>query len=276
MIEGRNAVIEALRAGVAIDKVFIAKGETDSALSYIASTARGSGAVVVEADRRKLDSMSETHSHQGVIALAACTEYVTVGHILDIAGQRGEEPHIVVCDGITDPHNLGAIIRTCEAAGVHGVVIPKRRSAGLSATVAKTSSGAVYHMAIARVTNLASSIEELKGAGVWVFGVSTDGKEPLWGRDLTGPAAFVIGSEGAGISRLVSQKCDLSVRIPMYGKISSLNASVSAALVVYEAARQRAAISTLRTQSTNKKQENLVRKVRTENSELRTEGTEDT
>ena len=241
VIEGRNAVIEALRAGLSIDKVFIAKGETDSTLSYIASAARGSGAVVVETDRRKLDSMSSTRSHQGVIAQAACTEYATVGDVLDIARQRDEEPNIVLCDGITDPHNLGAIIRTCEAAGVHGVIIPKRRSAGLTATVAKTSSGAVYHMAIARVTNLAAAIEQLKEAGVWVFEISADGKEPLWECDLTGAAAFIIGSEGAGISRLVREKCDLSIRIPMYGKISSLNASVSAATVVYEAARQRAA-----------------------------------
>jgi len=242
VIEGRNAVIEALRAGVAIDKVFIAKGETDSTLSYIASAARGSGAVVVEADRRKLDSMSFTHSHQGVIAHAAIKEYVTVSDILDIARQRGEEPSVLVCDGISDPHNLGAIIRTCETAGIHGVIIPKRRSAGLTATVAKASSGAVYHMAIARVTNLVSAIEELKDAGLWVFGVSAEGKELFWERDLTGAAAFVIGSEGAGISRLVSEKCDLSLRIPMYGKISSLNASVSAAIVVYEALRQRTAL----------------------------------
>ena len=242
VIEGRNAIIEALRAGVAIDKVFITKGETDPALLYIASAARGSGAVVVETDRRKLDSMSKRHAHRGVIALAARKEYVTVSDILEIAKQRKEEPHIVLCDGISDPHNLGAIIRSCEAAGVHGVIIPKHRSAGLTATVVKTSSGSIYHMAIARVTNLSSTIEELKEAGVWVFGISPDGKEPLWECDFTGSAAFVIGSEGAGLSRLVSEKCDLSIRIPMYGKVASLNASVSAAIMVYEAARQRAAL----------------------------------
>ena len=242
MIEGRNAVVEALRAGVVIDKVFIAKGETDSTLLFIASSARGAGAVVVEADRRKLDSMSMTHAHQGVIAQAACTEYVSVSDILEIALLRDEAPLIVICDGITDPHNLGAIVRACEAAGAHGVIIPKRRSAGLTASVAKASSGAVYHMAIARVTNLSSVIDELKNAGVWVYGASADGDSPLWESDLTGAAAFVIGSEGAGISRLVGEKCDVSVRIPMHGKISSLNASVSAAVLLYEAARQRAIV----------------------------------
>ena len=242
VIEGRNAVIEALRAGVVIDKVFIAKGETDSTLLFIASTARGAGAVVVDADKRKLDSMSTTHSHQGVIAQAACTEYVSVSDIVDIARQRGEAPLIVLCDGISDPHNLGAIIRSCEAAGAHGVIIPKRRSAGLTATVAKSSSGAVYHMAIARVTNLTAAIEELKNAGVWIFGASVDGRSSLWECDLTGAAAFVIGSEGAGISRLIGEKCDISIRIPMYGSLSSLNASVSAAIVVYEAIRQRSDI----------------------------------
>ena len=239
VVEGRNAVIEALRAGVAIDKVFIAKGDTDRTLMYIASAARAAGAVVVDADRRKLDAMSATHAHQGVIAQAAFKEYVTVGDILEIARDRDEPPLIVLCDEIADPHNLGAIIRTCEAAGAHGVIIPKRRSAGLTATVAKVSSGAVYHVAVARVPNLTSSIAELKTAGLWVFGASAEGKTLLWDSDLTGPAALVIGSEGAGISRLVGEKCDFSVRIPMHGKISSLSASVSAALLMYEAARQR-------------------------------------
>ena len=239
VIEGRNAVIEALRAGVTIDKVFIAKGETDRALRHIAATARAAGAAVVDADRRKLDSMSITNAHQGVIAQAACAEYVTIDGILDIARQRGEAPLIVLCDEIVDPHNLGAIIRSCEAAGAHGVIIPKRRSAGLTAVAAKASSGAVYHMAVARVTNLKSAIVQLKNAGIWVFGASVGGKMPLWECDLTGAVALVIGSEGAGISRLVGETCDFSISIPMFGKISSLNASVSAAILVYEAARQR-------------------------------------
>jgi len=239
IIEGRNAVLEALRAGVTIDKVFIAKGETDPALRHIASSARAAGAAVVDADRRKLDAMSLTHAHQGVIAVAACVEYVTIGDILDNARKKGEPPLLVLCDEISDPHNLGAIIRTCEATGAHGVIIPKRRNAGLTATVAKASSGAVYHMAIARVTNLTAAIGELKDAGVWIYGASAGGSTPLWETDFKGPAALVIGSEGSGISRLVSENCDFSVSIPMFGKIQSLNASVSAAILLYEAARQR-------------------------------------
>ena len=241
-IEGRNAVIEALRAGLEIDKVFIAKGETDATLGHIASTARAAGAVVSEVDRRKLDSMSQTHAHQGVIASAACAEYVTVGSILETARTRGEQPLIVICDGITDPHNLGAIIRTCEAAGAHGLIITKHRSAGLTATVAKASSGAVYHTAVARVTNLSSTIRELKDAGLWIYGASAESGNSLWETDFKGPAALVIGSEGEGIGRLVGENCDIMVSIPMYGKISSLNASVSAALLLYEVARQRNAL----------------------------------
>jgi len=239
VIEGRNAILEALRAGVTIDKVFLAKGETDSTLKHIASAAREAGAVVVDADRRKLDAMSITHAHQGVIAMAACADYVTVDDILEVAKQRGEKPLIIICDEISDPHNLGAIIRTCEASGGHGVIIPKRRSAGLTTTVAKASSGAVYHTAVARVTNLTTAITELKKAGVWVFAADSKGKTPLWGADFTGPAALVIGSEGAGVSRLVGENCDFHVSIPMAGKISSLNASVSAAILMYEAVRQR-------------------------------------
>ena len=239
MIEGRNAVTEALRSGVNIDKVFIAKGETDAALKHIASKARAAGAAVVEADRRKLDSMSVTHSHQGVIAMAAYAEYVTIDDILENAKQKGEQPLIIICDEISDPHNLGAIIRTSEATGAHGVIIPKRRSAGLSATVAKASSGAIFHIAIARVTNLTAAIKELKKVGVWVFAASTDGDKTFWETDFTCATAFVIGSEGSGISRLVSENCDYRVSIPMSGEISSLNASVSAAVLLYEAVRQR-------------------------------------
>ena len=239
IIEGRNAIIEALRAGVTIDKVFIAKGDTDATLGHIASSARAAGTVVVDADRRKLDSMSITHAHQGVIAIASCVEYVMIDDILDNARQKGEPPLIIICDEISDPHNLGAIIRTCEAAGAHGVIIPKRRNAGLTATVAKASSGAVYHMSIARVTNLTTAIGELKKAGVWVYGASAGGNTELWQADLKGPTALVIGSEGAGISRLVSENCDFSVSIPMCGKLKSLNASVSAAVLLYEAVRQR-------------------------------------
>jgi len=239
LIEGRNAVLEALRAGVGIDKIFIAKPETDAALRHIASTARAAGIVVVDVDRRKLDSMSFTHAHQGVIAASACAEYVTVSDILSIAKQKDEKPLIVICDEISDPHNIGAIIRTCESAGAHGVVIPKRRSAGLSATVAKASSGAVFHTAVARVPNITAAIIELKKAGVWVFGASAAGETQLWQADFNCPAAIVIGAEGKGLSRLVGENCDFHVSIPMFGKVSSLNASVSAAILIYEAVRQR-------------------------------------
>ena len=238
-IEGRNAVIEALRSGINIDKVFIAKGEIDSTLKHIAGTARSSGAVVVEADKRKLDSMSQTGSHQGVIAVAAFAEYVTIDDILNTARKKNEKPLIVICDEISDPHNLGAIIRTCEATGAHGIIIPKRRSAGINATVTKASSGAVFHMAIARVTNITSAIKELKKAGVWIFAAVMDGDTELWESDFTEATALVIGSEGTGISRLVLENCDHKVKIPMSGKLSSLNASVSAAVLLFEAVRQR-------------------------------------
>ncbi|MEG1108762.1 MAG: 23S rRNA (guanosine(2251)-2'-O)-methyltransferase RlmB [Oscillospiraceae bacterium] len=239
IIEGRNAVIEALRAGRVIDKVFIAKGETDKTLGHIASTARDAGCVVVDADRRKLDSMSRTHSHQGVIALAAMREYCEVSDILALAETRGEAPFVVVCDEISDPQNLGAIIRTAEAAGVHGIIIPKRRSAGVTSIVDKTSAGAAEHMAVARVPNLSAAIKELQEAGVWVYGTAAEGTSPLWKTDLTGPLCIVIGSEGEGMGRLVSETCDFLVSIPMKGKVSSLNASAASAVLIYEALRQR-------------------------------------
>ncbi len=238
-IEGRNAVIEALRAGVAIDKVYIAKGETDATLGHIASKAREAGAVVVETDRKKLDFMSATHAHQGVIAVAAVRAYVEVDDILNAAREKGEAPLIVVCDELSDPHNLGAVIRTAECAGAHGVIIPKRRSAGLTAVVAKTSAGAVAHMPVARVPNLPALLRELKDEGVWVFGTAADGDTPLYKADLKGPAAIVIGSEGEGMGRLVRETCDFKVSIPMKGKLNSLNASAAAAILLYEAVRKR-------------------------------------
>lgn len=238
-IEGRNAVLEALRAGRLIDKVFIAKGETDPTLGHIASKARQTGTVVVEADRRKLDAMSVTHAHQGVIALVSVKAYVSIEDILQIAKDRNEEPLIVVCDEISDPHNLGAIIRTAECAGAHGVIIPKRRSAGMTTIVSKTSAGAVEHMAVARVPNITAALGELKKAGVWVYGAAPTSQTMLWKTDLKGPVALVIGSEGEGLSRLVLENCDFKVGIPMVGKISSLNASVSASVILYEALRQR-------------------------------------
>ena len=239
IIEGRNAVIEALRSGENIDKIYLAKGETDKTLGHIASRAREKGIVVVEADRRKLDGMSRTHAHQGVIALAAMREYVTVQSLLDTAEEKGEAPLLVVCDEISDPHNLGAILRTAECAGAHGVIIPKRRSAGLTAIVAKTSAGAVSYIPVARVANIPSLLKDLKKQGVWVFGTAADGTTDLYTADLKGPAAIVIGSEGSGMTRLVSENCDFLVSIPMKGRISSLNASAAAAILLYEAVRQR-------------------------------------
>ena len=239
VIEGRNAVIEALRAGTAIDKIYLLKGDTDKTLGHIASKAREAGIVVVDADKRKLDNMSRTHSHQGVIALAAVREYVSVESILQAAAEKGENPLLVVCDEISDPHNLGAILRTAECAGAHGVIIPKRRSAGLTAIVAKTSAGAVSYMPVARVANVSATLKELKKQGVWIFGTAADANTTLYDADLKGPAAIVIGSEGDGMSRLVANNCDFLVSIPMQGKISSLNASAAAAILLYEAVRQR-------------------------------------
>ncbi len=239
IIEGRNAVIEALRAGSSIDKIFLARGETDAALGHIASTARSRGIVVVECDRRKLDGMSRTHAHQGVIAQAAVREYASVDDILNAAREKGEPPLVVVCDELSDPHNLGAVIRTAECAGAHGVIIPKRRSAGLTAIVAKTSAGAVSHVPVARVANLPTLLKELKQEGLWIFGTDASGDRLLYDADLKGPAAIVIGSEGAGMGRLVTEQCDFLVRIPMRGKLNSLNASAAAAILLYEAVRQR-------------------------------------
>ena len=239
LIEGRNAVMEALRAGRTIDKIFIAKGDVDKTLGHIASKARSAGIVVTEADRRKLDAMSQTHAHQGVIAMVAAHAYATVEEILENAKNRGEAPLIVICDELSDPHNLGAILRSAECAGAHGVIIPKRRSVGLTATVAKASAGAVEYMKVARVTNINTAIAELKGKGVWVFGTAAEGSIPMYKADLTVPAAIVIGSEGDGMTRLAAENCDFLVSIPMKGDLNSLNASASAAILLYEAVRQR-------------------------------------
>ena len=239
IVEGRNAVIEALRAGRAIDKIFIAKGDVDKTLGHIASKARDKGVVVVECDRKKLDFMSQTHAHQGVIALCAVREYCAVEDIFAVAEERGEKPFVIVCDEISDPHNLGAIIRSAECAGAHGVIIPKRRSAGLTAIVDKSSAGAAEHMAIARVPNIPAAVKELKDRGLWVYGTAADGQSDLWHTDFTGSVALVIGSEGDGMGRLVRESCDFLVSLPMKGQVSSLNASAAAAIVMYEVLRQR-------------------------------------
>ena len=232
MIEGRNAVTEALRSGRTINKVFLADGDTDRALGRLAAMAKESGAVVVRVDRRKLNDMSPTGAHQGIMAAVAAHDYATVDDMLNAAQEKGEAPLLVICDELSDPHNLGAIIRTAECAGAHGVIIPRRRSVGLTAVVGKASAGALEYMPVARVANLVATIRDLKARGIWVFGTAADG-------DLRGPAAIVIGNEGSGMSRLVAESCDLKVSIPLKGHISSLNASTAAAVLLYEAVRQR-------------------------------------
>lgn len=239
IIEGRNAVIEALRAERAIDKIYINKGEVDKTLGHIASKARDKGIVVVECDRRKLDFMSVTKAHQGVVAVCAVRDYCSIDDIFAYAEEKGESPFIIVCDEISDPHNLGAIIRSAECAGAHGLIIPKRRSAGLTAIVDKASAGAAEHALIARVPNIGAAIQELKDRGVWIYGTAADGKNDLWHTDFSGSVALVIGSEGDGMGRLIKESCDFVVSLPMKGKLDSLNASTAAAVTMYEVLRQR-------------------------------------
>ena len=239
LIEGRNALTEALKSGRTIDKVYLAEGNTDHALTRLAALAKEAGAVIVPTDRRKLDQMSPTGAHQGVIAAVATHSYASVEEILALAAERGETPLLVICDELSDPHNLGAILRTAECAGAHGVIIPKRRSVGLTAVVSKTSAGAVEYLPVARVSNIVNTIRMLKEQGVWVYGTAADADSSLYRTDLTGPAAIVIGNEGEGMSRLVRESCDVLVSIPMKGNISSLNASAAAAVMLYEALRQR-------------------------------------
>ena len=239
MLEGRNAITEALSAGRTIDKVYVADGDTDKALARLCAMVKQAGAVVVPTDRRKLDQMSATGAHQGIIAMVAAHDYASIEDILKKAQDAGENPLIVICDELSDPHNLGAIIRTAECAGAHGVIIPKRRSVGLTAVVGKASAGALEYLPVARVANITAAIETLKKAGIWVFGTAAGSDTGIYKADLKGPAAIVIGNEGQGMSRLVADSCDFKVSIPMKGSISSLNASAAAAIMLYEAVRQR-------------------------------------
>ncbi len=240
IIEGKNAVIEALRAGRPLDKIFLAKGSGDKALGFIASNAKNAGIPVTECDRRKLDGMSATNgAHQGVIAVAAAKEYCSAEDILAHAKEKGEDPFIVVCDGLEDPRNLGAVIRCAECAGAHGVIIPRHHSAGITAAADKASAGAAEHMLIARAANLTNTLADLKKSGIWVYGAEADGSAPLWKTDMKGPICLVIGSEGRGLSRLVRESCDFILSIPMAGQVNSLNASVAAAILLYEVVRQR-------------------------------------
>lgn len=238
-LEGRNPVMEALRSDRTIDKILVQSGEKHGSVIKILSLAKKKHIAVSYVERAKLDKISETGAHQGVIAYVAAKDYVEVGDILQIASDKGEAPFIVICDDITDPHNLGSIIRTANAAGVHGVIIPKHNGAGLSATVAKTSAGAIEFTPVAKVSSIAQTIEKLKKQNIWVIGADMDGADTIYTHDFSGGAAIVIGSEGKGISRLVKERCDSIVRIPMYGDISSLNASVAGALMIYEVVRSR-------------------------------------
>ncbi len=242
IIAGRNAVREAILHGTAIDSVMIAKGERQGSLRVIVELAREKGIPVREVSPVKLDSLCPGGRHQGVCASTAAHEYAELPDLFKLAEERGEPPFIILADGMSDPHNLGAILRTAEAVGAHGVVIPKRRASGLTWTVGKASAGALEYVPVARVPNLASCIDDLKKQGVWVCAADMDGDS--WCKaDLTGPLAVVIGGEDGGVSRLVREKCDFIVSLPMYGKINSLNASCACAVVLYEAARQRNGIS---------------------------------
>ena len=237
LICGRNAVTEAIKSGRNIDTLYVNRNAGGS-ISRICALAKERDIIVKQVDDKKLDHMCAGAVHQGCAAMLGCAEYYTIEEILEDARQKGEDPLIIICDEIEDPHNLGAIIRTAEAAGAHGIIIPKRRSATLNYTVHKTSAGAASWIKTARVPNLAAAVKELKAAGVWIYGTDMSG-EDIYKTDLTGAAAFVIGSEGFGMSRLMRENCDFLVSLPMYGQVNSLNASVAAGICMYEAVRQR-------------------------------------
>ena len=239
-IEGRNAVLEAFRSGKCVDKLFILDGCQDGPVRTIAREARKTDTIINYVSKERLDQLSETHAHQGVIAQVAAYDYSTVDEILARAEEKGEAPFLIILDNVEDPHNLGAIIRTANLAGAHGVIIPKRRAVGLTSTVAKTSAGAINYTPVAKVTNIVRTIEELKEKGIW-FVCADMGGETMYDLDLTGPMGLVIGNEGEGVSRLVRDACDFTASIPMKGDIDSLNASVAAGVLAYEIVRQRLA-----------------------------------
>ncbi len=238
-IEGRNSVLELLESGKDVNKIFVTRGEKHGSINKILGIAKERKIIVVEKDKKQMDEMAQEENYQGVIAIVPPFEYVEISDILEVAKERNEDPFVIVLDGIEDPHNLGSIIRTAETAGVHGVIIPKRRAVSVNSTVNKASAGAVEHMKIARVTNISDAIEELKKAGLWVCGTAVDTNKYYYNQDLTGALAIVIGNEGKGIGEKVKKNCDFLVKIPMKGKVQSLNASVSTGIVVYEAVKQR-------------------------------------
>ena len=238
LVIGRNAVRELLSSGRDIEKLYITSSDREGSINQLIGIAAERGIPITECDRTRLDSIACGTRHQGIIAIAAERNYSTVEEILSYAEEKGESPFVVICDGIEDPHNLGAIIRSAECSGVHGVIIPKRRAVGLTATVSKSSAGALEHMRIAKVTNLASTIDELKERGFWIYGADMDGST-YYKTDMKGASAIVLGSEGSGISRLVKEKCDFIVSIPLYGQINSMNVSCAAAIIFAEVAKQR-------------------------------------
>lgn len=238
IIIGRNPVLEAIKSGRTIEKILIKKGKYEGSMVPVVKKAKEARIIIQEGDRAKLDAIAQGENHQGVIAYVSDFKYSSVNDIIEYAAQKGEAPFVVLCDKITDPHNLGAIIRTAECVGVHGVIIPKRGSVGVNATVEKTAAGATEHMKVAKVTNLAETIEDLKKQGMWFVAADMGGEE-MYNIDLKGSLGIVVGSEGDGVSRLVREKCDFIATIPMYGKINSLNASVAGGILMYEALRQR-------------------------------------
>lgn len=237
-IEGRNAVLEAIRAEKTIDKLFVLSGNQEGPIRTIIDKAKKMDSIINFVTKERLDQISITGKHQGVIAYAAAYEYAEVEDILASAKEKGEAPFILLLDGIEDPHNLGAIIRTAHQAGAHGIIIPKRRAVGLTATVSRTSAGAINYLPVAKVTNIAVTIEELKKEGLWFVCANMDG-ELMYNLDLKGPIGLVIGSEGEGVGRLIKEKCDFAAKIPMFGQVDSLNASVAAGVLSYEIVRQR-------------------------------------
>ena len=238
-VEGRNSVLELLESKKDINKIFVTKGEKHGSINKIIAIAKERRIIIVEKDRRQMEQIAQTNNYQGVIAIVPPFEYCEIEDILEEAQNRNEDPFVLILDGIEDPHNLGSIIRTAETAGVHGIIIPKRRAASVNATVNKTSAGAVEHMKIARVTNISDSIQKLKDAGLWICGTDINTQTYYYNQDLTGPLGIVIGNEGSGMSEKVRKNCDFLVKIPMKGKVTSLNASVSTGIVVYEAVKQR-------------------------------------
>ena len=238
-VEGRNAVIELLKSDRTVNKIMVARGDRQGSINEILKLAKQNRIIVTEVDRNKLDTLSETKHHQGVIAFVAPIEYKDVDYILNVAKERGEEPFILIADEIVDPHNLGALIRSAEVAGCHGVIIPKRRAVAVTEVVSKVSVGATEYMPIARVNNINDTIRELKDKGVWIVGTDGSADTIYYKQDLTGPIAIVVGSEGRGMNKLTMKNCDFLVKIPMMGKITSLNASVSGGIVLFEALKQR-------------------------------------